>query len=745
MIAVRRSHALSSGAFSAGNANLARPAGFAHIGSENEGHAIRWITAGDRFTVAQIITWSGDEEGTMASQLVNGLGGAIGCRYLPTHNQLVFVEFNGKVSVVDLIRPLAATVSSGTAVLKGTWVMDLETGVQSGSMAPGDIWWEQQTAVIRDMRPVGGAKIVNLGHVNYNTVTFASLQTLNFNATPIPGNNDPSNQLTDGDVFAVLTNAGNYAKVQVLHYDYNMTIRWATYKLGPRYRVLGTGYTNPEDIAVSADETTAYVTERSGDLVRVSLAAANRASATVIASGLTAPHQIVLDEANHAAYLVEYAPAGRLLRIALPGGAVTTLASGLDHPIGLLVTADRQTAYVGEQAASGGKVVKIELMTAARSDVHTGFTEPFFMTWADASEDRILITERGAARRLDAIDLTATPAVVTQVATGLPTMPSSCALISPSRMLVCCDAEIDVLEVPGITIVPTAPLFMGIGKVPFDRIRTVAPDIGTADTTPDPTYPYQFNHAPFGGTLPLLVNHQRAYLDGARYYRVIVDGARRLDSWTDYHWNAALAHYEAVTTDPQTVGAAGPGHYPVRTPTDLFLWLSPALGSRMNTVGLGNSMHGIHIEFVNATGGLVETSTSVNILVNNQACTATLDVPTLGGVGADPECGLLKYTKDPGTGAPLGSVVMGFHVSHPANFASYSLNVYKGVNVRYSSSGPVLGAPSSLSDTTSHLLGACKIAGFAEYLYVAATMIDGEVRQSQYDASAALAFVLAPE
>src|ERR1044071_2112058 len=252
-------------------------AGFAHIGSENEGHAIRWNTAGDRFTVAQIITWSGDEEGTMASQLVNGLGGAIGCRYLPTHNQLVFVEFNGKVSVVDLIRPLAATVSSGTAVLKGTWVMDLETGVQSGSMAPGDIWWEQQTAVIRDMRPVGGAKIVNLGHVNYNTVTFASLQTLNFNATPIPGNNDPSNQLTDGDVFAVLTNAGNYAKVQVLHYDYNMTIRWATYKLGPRYRVLGTGYTNPEDIAVSADETTAYVTERSGDLVRVPLAAATRA------------------------------------------------------------------------------------------------------------------------------------------------------------------------------------------------------------------------------------------------------------------------------------------------------------------------------------------------------------------------------------------------------------------------------------------------------------------------------------
>jgi DNA-binding beta-propeller fold protein YncE len=680
----------------------------------------------------------------MATQLVNGLGGAVGCRYLSTRNQLLFVEYNGKVSVVDLIRPLASTVSSGSTVLKGTWIMDLETGVQGGSAPPGDIWWEQKTAVARDMRPVGGAKIVNLGHVNYNAVTFASLQTLSFGTTPIPGNNDPSNQLTDGDVFAVLTNGGNYAKVQVLHYDYNMTIRWATYQLAPRYRVLGTGYTNPEDIAVTADETTAYVTERSGNLLRVSLSAANRASATVVASGLAAPQQMFLDEANHAAYLVEYAPGGRLLRIALPGGAMTTLASGLDHPVGVLVTSDRQTAYVGEQTASGGKVVKIDLATAARSDVHTGFTEPFFMTWTDASEERILITERGAARRLDVIDLTRTPAVVTHVATGLPTQPSSCAVISPSMMLVCCDSEIDAVEVPGISIVPTAPLFMGIGKVPFDRIRTAAPDIGTADTSVDPTYPYQFHHTPFGGTLPLLVNHQRAYLDGARFYRVLVDGVRRLDSWTDYHWNAALAHYEALTTDPQTVSVAGAGHYPVRTPSDLFLWLSPALGSRMTSVGLSNSMHSIQLEFVNALGALVETSGTVNILVNNQSCTAMLEVAKLGGVSAD-GCGLLRYTKDPTTGDPLGSVVMPVHVSHPANFANYSLTVYKGVNICFSSSGPVLGAPSSVSDTTKHLLGGCKIAGYAEYLYVAATMIDGEVRQSQYDASAALAFVLAPE
>ena len=41
-------------------------------------------------------------------------------------------------------------------------------------------------------------------------------------------------------------------------------------------------------------------------------------------------------------------------------------------------------------------------------------------------------------------------------------------------------------------------------------------------------------------------------------------------------------------------------------------------------------------------------------------------------------------------------------------------------------------------------MGACNVGGFAEYVYVAATMNNGWGRQSQYDASAAIAFVLAP-
>src|SRR5258708_4429041 len=80
------------------------------------------------------------------------------------------------------------------------------------------------------------------------------------------------------------------------------------------YSILGTGYTQPEDVVVSSDEATAYVTERSGNFLRVDLTNANRAAAAVLAGGLTAPHQIALDQDHSHAYVVEFADPGRLLR-----------------------------------------------------------------------------------------------------------------------------------------------------------------------------------------------------------------------------------------------------------------------------------------------------------------------------------------------------------------------------------------------------------------------------------------------
>src|SRR6516162_11420076 len=98
-----------------------------------------------------------------------------------------------------------------------------------------------------------------------------------------------------------------------------------TNPLSPVHTILGTGYANPEDIELSADGVHAYITERSGNLVKVSLSTPNRASATVIASGMTAPQQMALDEAHDTAYVVEFAPTGHLYQINLTGGTKTAI------------------------------------------------------------------------------------------------------------------------------------------------------------------------------------------------------------------------------------------------------------------------------------------------------------------------------------------------------------------------------------------------------------------------------------
>jgi hypothetical protein len=72
--------------------------------------------------------------------------------------------------------------------------------------------------VLRRMDAISPAQIVNLGVVDFNSITADTLANLAYSTTPIDGNNDPANQLVTGDVFAVRTNQGNYAKVKDLSY-----------------------------------------------------------------------------------------------------------------------------------------------------------------------------------------------------------------------------------------------------------------------------------------------------------------------------------------------------------------------------------------------------------------------------------------------------------------------------------------------------------------------------------------------
>ena len=665
--------------------------------------------------------------------LQSGLAGAIGSDFRRNLNQLLFVEFGGKVSRLNLFRS-GVVISSGSTVLKGTFTFDLDTGVQGG-VGPGfDIWWEQVDAVKRMMVPQNAARIVNLGVTNYAAITADVLQTLTYTSTPIDGSNNAGNKLVAGDVFAVLTNKGNYAKVEVVTYGYDLKINWTTYQLDPAYLVLGTGYTQPEDVKASVDGVHAYVTERSGDLVRVTLANANRAAATVVSAGMTAPHQIFLDEAHNAAYLVEFANPGRLLRINLTNGTQTAVLSGLQNAIGLLLSPDLQFAYISEQTPGPdkGRVSRFRLSDGSRTPLVTGMAAPFMLSWADPASSSILVPDRDPANAVRLIDLAHGTSQV--VATAVPARPSSVALVNAGDILICSDSAISRLAL-GAILQPAGPLLMGIGFIPFDKV-TVS---GKADTTVDPAYFYQVKDTPFGGTLPLMVNHQRAANDGAVYYRVKVDGAVRMDAWSDYKWNGT--QYVIQTTGPQNV-AGQPGYFPVHPVSELFLWMNPALGMLMDSRNLTNALHTISVEFSNGAGVLIETSTPLTILVDNNQCIGTLLAPKIGLTGAD-ACGVLHHG-----GALAAQVNMAFTASHPNGFATFSFSLIKGVNpvtlpAVPPTSGPVASAVSPFHDSVSNLLGACPVAGFAEYLYVAATANNGWSRQSQYNASAAVAFVLA--
>jgi hypothetical protein len=679
----------------------------------------------------------------VVTKVVGGLGAAIGCRFLRQRNQLVFVEYSkGAIALLDRIRPLDSIVSQGATVLKGTWVFDLETGAQHGSLGdPGDVWWEQVDPVQRKMVPVAGAGIVNLGPVSWASVTPNVLQALAYGTVSIPGNNDASNQLVDGDVFAVRTNAGNLAKVRVVHYGYNMDVEWVTYKLASPYHCIGLGYHTPEDIAVCADEQRAYVTERTGNLLRVNLAHADRAAAVVVASGMTAPHQIYLDEGRGQAYVAEYADPGRLFRIDLATGAKTVLLSNLHNSTGLLISADLAYAYVTEQTA-GGRITRYSLQGGAPLVIASGITSPFFLTWVDAGQTALFVANRDPANAVSIVETVPHAGSVRQVVTGTGVRPSSVALVDAEHLLICCDQEIDEANL----LAGSAPLglFKGIGLVPWNLITAA----GMANTTTEPGYPYQFAaNSPFGGVLSLQVNHGLAWLSGVRYYRILVDGGVRLETWSDLKLNLANGKYEILVTFTPATVAGKKGCYAVHQPGDWYM--NTDLGMILNSASLPNGLHQFRVEFLNAAGALLQTHVQ-DILLNNSPCTAAIEMPVVGGVSATTECGMLKYAN------LAQNVTIVYTADHPELFGTYSWRLGRA------GKGPVPGVPECVVDgVVSHspftfaksvaaLLGACAnpphtgSAAFYAAVYVYAKAVNGYGRLSQYDASAIVAFALTP-
>jgi hypothetical protein len=222
----------------------------------------------------------------------------------PAYAAVLIVRRTAQVGIPlsENARTSSEIVSSGTGTIRGTWTFSFDTGVEGGG---GDVWWEQETQVLRKMVPRGVAQMVWLGVRDFDAITLQDLQGLAYSQEsidgsvvhwvkktpgpivvnrlppldrkipriggamaidrrdqtarpidlPIPidkirrppividdGNTLPkrSNFLTNGTVFAVRTNNGNFAKVQVLSYGYDLQMQWVTYtpKQEPRFRAV---------------------------------------------------------------------------------------------------------------------------------------------------------------------------------------------------------------------------------------------------------------------------------------------------------------------------------------------------------------------------------------------------------------------------------------------------------------------------------------------------------------------------
>ncbi|MEN0003154.1 MAG: hypothetical protein AAF798_03385 [Bacteroidota bacterium] len=499
-------------------------------------------------------------------------------------------------------------------LLEGTFSLDLDSGGITSTIK-SDIFWAMRTSTQREMVPVNGSEIAYLGDISYEQLSGAELARLPYTTDPISANNDATNKLFNGAVFAVRTQSGQHAKVQVVSYGRDIELRFTTYRLPRNYHLLGTGYNQPEDITLSADGRHAYVTERTGNVLKVDLQDADRAKAATVATGMTAPHQMALFEAYGVVYVVEFAANGRLLRIDLDSGTQHVLATGLDRAIGLVVTSDQRFAYVSEQPSGADRIRRVDLTTGAVDDFVSGLQNPFFMTWADAGESAILLTERDPANQLTKVDLTTATPTVSRL-NSVPFKPSSVAVVGATEVLVCSDQVVSRLDLAASVYTAVGPMFMGIGHVPADHIVG-----GYADTTPLTGYFFQVKDAPFGGTLPLMINHDKAFEQGARYYKILVDGVEQEDPWTNLQWSTSVNRFAARIKNP-----VGSGFFRLRKPGEL--WYRQWLGYMLRTAVLGNGLHTIRLQFYsdqNNASQLAGTGESIQVMIDNQVPLVSID------------------------------------------------------------------------------------------------------------------------
>jgi len=129
---------------------------------------------------------------------------------------------------------------------------------------------------------------------------------------------------------------------------------------------------------------------------------------TPIKGGLTTPIGVALDEQNNQLYFVEYTP-GTLKRIDLfdPLYPTTTIATGLNHPVGLALDVDQGLAYVTSNDLTGhpantGALWKVEISTGIKTLLTFNMGAPKQLTLDLANNQAYTVGYNdGRLRRID--------------------------------------------------------------------------------------------------------------------------------------------------------------------------------------------------------------------------------------------------------------------------------------------------------------------------------------------------------
>jgi hypothetical protein len=222
-----------------------------------------------------------------------------------------------------------------------------------------------------------------------------------------------------------------------------------------------TGLSLPQDVEVDWDTNEIFISERTGDIKKLGA----EGQPEVIVKSLGAPHQLSL--IKHAGkrllYTVCY-DSGMLVCIDVDAKTVIPIATGLGHPVGVVVDPPQKWAYVTEQDKSS--LTRIKLADGSATVLHTGLVQPFFLAWDQVTKG-IFCVERDPSNSLVRLDL-GPPVTQSLVANGLAWRPSGVAPTGDNaRIYICADQKLQVISVAPVPPIPPPPPPFAIHSIEF--------------------------------------------------------------------------------------------------------------------------------------------------------------------------------------------------------------------------------------------------------------------------------------